>query len=429
MTSVVSLVAEENFTEVSVKNEAVEVEPSNPSSSNSNDETTPENTGIPFQINHHTNPDLFRCQVCFLSFPDKATLLVHKRMHMPSLTSGYVGHGCDFFLVENIQTQKDDHVFICKFCGSKFLYERDLIGHGKIHEHMKPVTCSFCNAKFAHRAILTDHLKTHSGSLMNCTFCDAKFRDVRTKVLHEIHHKHRRKQNEQFKCKVCKLKFGSHVEREWHVKAHLWPKINCSSCTSKFSLLSALIKHKRRHIRKGSQRTSDSCTDLVCYENLDSLRKCYSCNFCELKFDQLAALMKHKKVHAEKKRYKCQFCGSVFAWAKQLLYHTNIHTGEKPFVCELCNERFPDPRELIKHKKSHRVQVPFQCNFCDAQFKRRYQLVRHIRVHTGEKPFECSFCGKGFSCISYLKRHYQCSHEKKSEVVIEQVSHRGSSNS
>ena len=84
---------------------------------------------------------------------------------------------------------KNDKVFQCRQCNSKFLRKSDLEKHKMIHSERKPFKCSICNKQFNQSSNMLTHQRRHSGIRpFSCELCGKRFyRKVDVRRHHLVH--------------------------------------------------------------------------------------------------------------------------------------------------------------------------------------------------------------------------------------------------
>lgn len=252
---------------------------------------------------------------------------------------------------------------------------------------------------------------------------------------------------------ICGITLKSKSVLYKHVSDHKNPNvICCDKCPRTTKTLSAMSKHKMRHIPKSERKFCCSSCDKE-FTSKETLRyhvrthipieerKIYSCDLCELKFTTPSAAASHKRVvHDKIKSYMCDLCGYACGTCGELRQHRAIHSDDKPFACRKCDKRFKtysnlkthmdthedtsyvcyvcsrvlnSRRTLRKHLLVHDDQCRHVCSYCNKAFKRRQTLKVHMYTHTGDKPLTCKWCDERFSYASTLRSHRLRCHPDK----------------
>ncbi|KAJ8736375.1 hypothetical protein PYW08_007031 [Mythimna loreyi] len=244
---------------------------------------------------------------------------------------------------------------------------------------------------------------------------------------------------------VCGITLKSKSVMYKHVQDHRNPNVlSCDKCPRITKTLSALNKHKMRHIPKSERKFCCASCDKI-FTSKDALkshershipieeRKIYRCDMCNMKFTTRSSAASHKRVvHDKIKGYVCDLCGYACGTNGELRQHRAIHSDDKPFVCRKCGKRFKtysnlkthmdthedtsyecyicrrvlnSRRTLRKHLLVHEDKCRHVCSYCNKAFKRRQTLKVHMYTHTGDKPLSCAWCDERFSYASTLRSH------------------------
>ena len=96
----------------------------------------------------------YKCSICKKTFPTKAEVHSHARMH------------------------KDGRNFKCCFCNKAFSTQSYLTQHERIHKNIKPYKCDLCNKAFTQLSHMQQHRRLHTGEKpFKCPYddCDKAF--------------------------------------------------------------------------------------------------------------------------------------------------------------------------------------------------------------------------------------------------------------
>uniref|UniRef100_A0A8B9UIS4 C2H2-type domain-containing protein n=1 Tax=Anas zonorhyncha TaxID=75864 RepID=A0A8B9UIS4_9AVES len=104
---------------------------------------------------HSEKRPAYRCNKCQELFPQKKTLIIHRRVH-----SG-----------------RSPGVLWCSYCGKTFSHPSNLTRHQRIHTGERPYQCGECSKRFTQKKdYLLNHLRRHSGEgLFQCHLCRKRF--------------------------------------------------------------------------------------------------------------------------------------------------------------------------------------------------------------------------------------------------------------
>ncbi|XP_045499964.1 zinc finger protein 333-like [Colias croceus] len=143
-----------------------------------------------FFIKHialHMNPDLYRCNICSLTFSTEGRLRMHQSTHTGVVSKKPVekkficsicGACCstNSNYVLHLRRHSGNYLCKCEDCGAGFYRKGDLAVHMRSHTGEKPFKCKYCIKDFARHATLNKHMKLHTGEKpFACKFCGKKF--------------------------------------------------------------------------------------------------------------------------------------------------------------------------------------------------------------------------------------------------------------
>ncbi|PZC79144.1 hypothetical protein B5X24_HaOG216834 [Helicoverpa armigera] len=130
---------------------------------------------------------------------------------------------------------------------------------------------------------------------------------------------------------ICGITLKSKSVMYKHVHDHRNPNVlSCDKCPRITKTLSALNKHKMRHIPKSERK--------------------FCCASCDKIFTSKDALKSHERSHIpieERKIYRCDMCNMNNIFVQVHMY---THTGDKPLSCKWCDERFSYASTLRSHR-------------------------------------------------------------------------------
>ncbi|KAG8187807.1 hypothetical protein JTE90_025845 [Oedothorax gibbosus] len=183
----------------------------------------------------------------------------------------------------------------------------------------------------------------------------------------------------------------------------------------------------------------------------------FCCKICSQKFRNSSALKRHSKLHVQRgSNYSCHICSYVSVDKSTLIRHLRTHNGERPFQCVICKYAFTTKANCERHvRKRHKkfgkaeIRSAMQynpnmahrggadptspdisnsetvCKYCGVDFKFNRVLRHHLRsLHNScnRKPFSCKICKFGFStknnCIRHVLKQHPNLKDKLRSVVI-----------
>ena len=143
--------------------------------------------------------------------------------------------------------------FQCEICTISFSQKASLDSHNvSVHEEKKPIilNCDHCNTNFSEKRNLENHIATvHERKILilrpneNGQFNQAVEMKVHVDAVHEGH-----EVKNTIKCEFCNVNFSSKYQMRKHISTvHFLGKTKflCFICNSQFGLKSSLIEHKR----------------------------------------------------------------------------------------------------------------------------------------------------------------------------------------
>ena len=171
----------------------------------------------------HKRRPLITCQHCSKTFNDKPKFLIHLRKH------------------------SKDRRYKCQLCPRSFSSESALKNHHPEHTGERPHKCEPCSKGFKTRKHLMCHIRrVHSVRELKfpCTYCERRFAEKSSLVLHERRHKGIR----PHVCLTCGKAFTSKHCLISHQYIHTGEKpFKCHRCGKAFPLNHHLDSHLLSH--------------------------------------------------------------------------------------------------------------------------------------------------------------------------------------
>lgn len=235
-------------------------------------------------------------------------------------------------------------------------------------EQSKVLYCVECKAEFNSIQSLNDHCKeNHSVKCTvgrDCTYCNEKFEDFRSLVLHrKLHQK-------PLLCEQCWDGFYTVDE------------LNAHTCKPSM--------YKEKDKSQKVLRQCDQCGKsyppgyIRVHMRTHSSDRPYSCKFCPKKFKVLGGLHSHILWnHKRTRNHKCEVCNATFISSSSRSSHIRKnHLKEKKYSCDSCGKRFFSKSELQRHSLTHTGVKNFHCHLCDKSYQTRYGLNVHMKSHS-----------------------------------------------
>ena len=233
----------------------------------------------------------------------------------------------------------------------------------------KLLFCVECKAEFHSVKSLYDHCVTNhtvkSPVGRDCDYCNEKFDDFRSLVLH------RRLHIKPFICENCWEGFYNSDELKHH------------SCQPK-------SKNKDRYKYEKTMRQCDQCgksyppgyirIHMLTHSNILA----YSCKYCPKKFKVPGSLHSHVLWnHKRTRNHKCEVCNATFISSSSRSSHIRKHhLKEKKYSCDSCEKRFFSKSELQRHTLTHTGVKNFHCHLCDKSYQTKHGLNVHLKSHS-----------------------------------------------
>lgn len=205
----------------------------------------------------HTDFPRHRCSKCGLRFKVKSDLEEHVATHGKKTT-----YQCDqcprtFNHKGNYKRHLITHLdpkgliipkYPCKMCNRRFLNNRSMLVHMRMHTGEKPYECDICNKKFSQQGNLMNHKKIHTNPRsFTCEVCGKKFNQKATLKDHSLLHSGEK----PYVCNVCGLSYTFSAALRRHMFSHSDKKpYTCAVCDAKFVGRYDLSRHLQSHNRK-----------------------------------------------------------------------------------------------------------------------------------------------------------------------------------
>ncbi|XP_012277604.1 zinc finger protein 561 [Orussus abietinus] len=202
----------------------------------------------------HSDFPRHRCPKCGVRFKVKSELEAHVTTHIhgapyscsqcPRLFNhkgNYKRHLISHLDPQGLHLPK----YPCKVCGKRFLNNRTLMTHMRVHTGEKPFKCEVCSRSFSQQGNLLNHLRIHSNPRSyTCEVCGKRFNQRATLRDHSLLHTGEK----PYVCNVCGAAFTFSAALRRHMWTHASDKpFGCEICDSRFIGKYDLKRHMRVH--------------------------------------------------------------------------------------------------------------------------------------------------------------------------------------
>ncbi|XP_055687100.1 transcription factor grauzone-like [Lutzomyia longipalpis] len=237
-------------------------------------------------LEHHLNPDAFKCHECGKKFKNRYGLQLHtENSHTPPELHKYKCPNCPktFMSIHRhrnhlaVHVKESDKSHFCPHCNKAFALNSNMQIHVKLmHQKVSYHVCEICAKMFKNKDVFKRHQKTHTGEKIEklpCPVCGRLFNYDTKLKLHIARHN---LSKEIFQCHICKKISPNKQALQSHIKyVHIRERIHkCKLCGAAFKVKQRLAEHMATH-------TSNQIL--------------YTCLFCPKQFNSSANKYAHQK--------------------------------------------------------------------------------------------------------------------------------------
>lgn len=177
--------------------------------------------------------------------------------------------------------------------------------------------------------------------IYKCMSCEFKTTDLKQ---FQPHYEICRQQN-GFRCKICKKIFVNMTTLKQHVAEKHPNEYTCNICNTNFLNEITLKKHMELN-----HPENKSPSGMVAGEQI-----LHSCNMCQYKTTDKASYDDHLRKHVKLKPFKCRICSVRFETREQASIHAKSHQPNY-YKCGTCSASFTQREMLVKHFETHQKQ-------------------------------------------------------------------------
>ncbi len=306
---------------------------------------------------------------------------------------------------------KNNKIYECPSCPKKFVINRDLLKHYRIHTGKEPFRCHICDKGFVQNNLLQGHLNKIHYNIKGykCEKCTKSCYSESGLLKHtkRVHMK-----ESHLQCPYCKYSAAykssmtRHIDAKHPDRSGTKTKYKCKKCTKSYYYKSSLKRHTQRvHMKEAG----------------------------EWKLNKIVKSKIHVKQHVDMESEHMVSNGTNL---KQTDVLENQHViGLNKYICVKCKKAYKTEEKLRKHgKKRHSTTSGNKTNPAKSRLLQHEELIergKHPEISTKEtdrahvtkkqnkiKEYSCWRCKKTYKTIEKLDKHSSKKHAQMGAVAL-----------